>query len=155
MGWESSRIGLCVGWLLKSHCAANDLGWVAGADAGYQCFPDDPGKVRKPDVSFIQLDRLAAGEQPTGHCRIAPDLAVEVVSPNDLYHEVETKVDEYHAAGTALVWVVNPVQRTVRVDRADGTTTLLRESDTLTGENVLPGFACPVSEIFRQPGQRA
>jgi Uma2 family endonuclease len=151
MGWKSSEIGVDVAFLLKAHCKAHGLGWVVGADASYQCYPDAPKKVRKPDVSFIRLDRMPAEEKPEGHCRIAPDLAVEVVSPNDLFYKVEDKVEEYLTAGVRLVWVVNPPTRTVHVYRADGTTTKLREADELSGEDVVPGFRCRVSELFAVP----
>jgi Uma2 family endonuclease len=151
MGWESSWIASRLSHFLTSFCDANQLGWVAGADASYQCFPDDPTKVRRPDVSFIRGDRLAADDRPEGHCRIAPDLAVEVISPNDLYSEVETKVDEYLRAGVQLVWVIDPPTRTVRVHRADGTLADLHEADQLSGENVLPGFRCAVRDLFRTP----
>ena len=60
------------------------LGWVVTGGAGFQCFPDDPSKVRRADTSFIALDRLTAQQASTeGHLRIAPDLVVEVISPND------------------------------------------------------------------------
>ena len=151
MGWKSSWVGGRVFKLLSIHCDAHDLGWVAPADASYQCYPDAPKKVRKPDVSFIRLNRMPADEEPDGHCRIAPDLAVEVVSPNDFYEEVEDKVEEYLTVGVRLVWVVNPPKRTVRVHRADGTITNLRETDELGGEDVVPGFRCRVSELFAVP----
>jgi Uma2 family endonuclease len=151
MGWKSSVIGGEVGFLLKAHCKAHNLGWVAPADASYQCFPDAPNKVRRPDVSFIRLERMPADEEPEGHCRIAPDLAVEVTSPNDLFDDVEEKVEEYLTAGVRLVWVVHPSTRTVRVRRADGTISLLREADELSGEDVVPGFRCRVSDLFAVP----
>jgi Uma2 family endonuclease len=151
MGWKSSVIGGEVGFLLKAHCKAHNLGWVAPADASYQWFPDAPNKVRRPDVSFIRLERMPADEEPEGHCRIAPDLAVEVTSPNDLFDDVEEKVEEYLTAGVRLVWVVHPSTRTVRVRRADGTISLLREADELSGEDVVPGFRCRVSDLFAVP----
>jgi Uma2 family endonuclease len=150
-GWKSSRIGASVAVLLMAHCDANGLGWVVGAGASYQCFADAPHKVRKPDASFIRLERMPPGEEPEGHCRIAPDLAVEVISPNDLYDAVENKVEEYLTAGVRLMWVVNPSTRTVRVNRADGTETRLRQTDELSGEDVVPGFRCRVSELFAVP----
>jgi Uma2 family endonuclease len=151
-GWKSSRIGASVAVLLMAHCDAHGLGWVAGAESSYQCYPDAPNKVRRPDASFISLERLPADEEPEGHCRIAPDLAVEVISPNDLYYKVEDKVEEYLTAGVRLVWVVNPSTRTVRVNRADGTETRLRQTDELSGEDVVSGFCCRVSELFAVPG---
>jgi Uma2 family endonuclease len=140
--------------LLGAHCKANRLGWIFGADASFQCFLDAPDKVRKPDVSFVRLDRLPGGP-PKGHCRVAPDLAIEVISPNELYSEVEEKVDEYLAAGVRLVWVIDPPHRSIRVHRADGTVTDLRETEALSGEAVIPGFRCLVSDLFTRPGAQS
>jgi Uma2 family endonuclease len=154
MGWDSSRIGGRLYRYLSSYCEDNGLGWVAPADADYQCFPDAPDKVRKPDASYIRLDRLPASRKPLGHCPIAPDAAAEVVSPNDSYSDVEVKVDEYLRAGVCLVWVIDPVTRSVRVHRQDGSVTDLTEKDYLDGENVIPGFKCRVGDLFLDPGAR-
>jgi Uma2 family endonuclease len=153
MGSESSWIGGRLHHFLSTFCDAANAGWVAPADASYQCFPDDADKVRKPDVSFIRLERLPAEDRPEGHCPIAPDLAVEVISPHDLYSDVENKVDEYLEAGVALVWVIDAPTRTVRVHRADGTLADLQEDDELDGENVLPGFRCLLRDLFRPPSR--
>lgn len=151
MGFESSVVGGRLFRQLANHCYANNLGEVTPADASYQCFPDAPNKVRKPDVSFIASGRLPVGVLPRGHCRIAPDLAVEVVSPNDAFSEVETKVSEYLAAGVRLVWVIDPPTRVVLVYRPDGTGARLHNGDSLPGESVVPGFQCPVAELFPSP----
>jgi len=79
---------------------------------------------------------------------VAPDLVVEVVSPNDLFTEIDEKVEEYWRAGTPLIWVINPDLRTLQNYRADGSSNRLREGDKLTGEGVLPGFACAVADLF-------
>jgi Uma2 family endonuclease len=79
---------------------------------------------------------------------IPPDLAVEVVSPNDLAYDVESKVVEYLDANVALVWVIDPEARTVRIYRRDGSISWLREQGELSGEDVLPGFQCRVATIF-------
>lgn len=154
MAWKSSRIGGRVSHLLSAYCDAHNAGWVAPGDASYQCFPDAPKKVRRPDASFIHSDRLGAEEEPEGHCPIAPDLAVEVISPGDRYSPVESKVDEYLRAGTRLVWVIDPPTRTVRIHRADGTVMDVHEDGELDGEDVLPGFRCRVAEIFRTPAKK-
>lgn len=148
MGWESSWIAGRLLYFLTAFCEGKNLGRVVPGDASYQCFPDDPGKVRKPDVSFIQVGRLPPATELQGHCPIAPDLAAEVVSPNDLYSEVETKVGEYLAAGVRLTWVVNPPTRTVRVHRASGEVTDLTIQDELDGEDIVPGFRCRVANLF-------
>jgi len=151
MGFESSFVGGILFRLLSNHCAANGLGIVLPADASYQCFPDAPNKVRRPDVSYIASGRLPAGVLPRGHCPIAPDLAAECVSPNDSFSEVETKVNEYLAAGVRLVWVIDPPTRVVLVSRPDGTVARLSDGDELTGEDVVPGFRCRVGELFPSP----
>lgn len=134
---------------LKNFCDAHHLGWVYPEGTSYQCFPDAPKKVRRPDVSLIWLERISPDEAMSdGHLRIAPDLAVEVVSPNDLAYEIDEKVDEYEAAGVKLIWIVNPETKAVRVHRDDGTVTVLREKDELDGENVVPGFRCRVADLF-------
>ncbi len=151
MGFKSARIGIRIAALLNDCAETNGLGWVNGADAGYQCFPDDPSKVRKPDVSFIRAERLSAAEEPTGHCKIAPDLAVEVVSPNDEFSQVSIKVHQYLDAGVRLVWVVDPVGEEVLVYRPDDTRAMLTGKDHLEGEDVVPGFRCLVADLFKPP----
>lgn len=150
-GFRSGRIAGELFWLLKNHCKVNALGWVLPSDVGYQCFPDDPDRVRKPDVSFLRKERLPVEQEPEGHCRLAPDLVIEVVSPNDLFEEVTGKVEMFLSAGVLLVWVVDPDQRRVSVYRHDGTGTILRPEDELSGEDVLPGFRCRVGDLFLPP----
>lgn len=155
MGWESEFIGSNLHVLLGMFCRQHNCGWVNGSNAGYQCyeqaFPDDAERVRKPDVSFLSVDRLPSDAVPTAYCELAPDLAIEVISPNDRYHEVEEKVDEYLQAGVRLVWVVDPKKKTIRIHRANGTIQDLHLTDELSGEDVIVGFRCPVSEVFRLP----
>jgi Uma2 family endonuclease len=127
---------------------ANELGSVFGSTATYRCFADDPDRVRKPDVSFVHRSRWNE-EYEEGHVPIAPDLAVEVVSPNDLHYDVERKVAEFLSAGVKLIWVINPEEQTVQVFRHDGTTGYLRADAELTGEAVLPGFRCRIAELFK------
>ena len=156
MGWESEWIGTNLLALLWAWSQQHG-GWVNGSSAGYRCFeeavPDDPDRVRKPDVSLIAAHRLSTDQLPTGHCEIVPDLAVEVISPNDLYSEVEEKVDEYLRAGVRLVWVMDPHTKSIRVHRHDGTVSNLHTDDKLDGENVAPGFQCSVRQLFPQTSQ--
>jgi Uma2 family endonuclease len=137
---------------LANFSQANQPGWVLPDGNTYQCFPDDPNRVRRADASFIRRERMTL-EQATarGHTRVNPDLAVEVMSPNDLAYDVDEKVQEWLGAGASLVWVINPRTRTVRVHRAEGSGTILREHDYLDGEDVLPGFRCQVKELFEPP----
>jgi Uma2 family endonuclease len=148
----SSYVAGTLGRLLRIHCDARSLGWVFPGGVTYQCFPGSPGMVRRADLSFVRLDRLSAEEaRAPGHTAIAPDLAVEVVSPNDNAYEPDRKVQLYLEAGVRLVWVVNPESRSVHVFRADATVTVVREKDELTGKEVVPGFRCRVGDLFRVP----
>lgn len=134
---------------LLQHCETSQQGWAFPEGTSYQCFPDAPSKVRRADASFIRLDRLSVAEfNEEGHLSVSPDLAAEVVSPNDTAFEVEQKVDEFLSAGVSLVWVLYPQARTVRIHRRDGTVSQLREADELTGESVLQGFQCRVGDLF-------
>lgn len=155
MGALSSWVGGAVLFEIALFLKDHPIGLVWGADNGYQCFPDDPSKVRKPDVSFVRNGRMPGDWASVGYVRIAPDLVVEVISTNDLALEVEQKVYEYQKAGVALVWLVNPEIRKVRVHRADGSIAWLGEDDELTGEDVLPGFRCRVGAIFPAPAAGA
>ena len=148
MGWESSWIGGELHARLSTHCRQHNLGWVAPCDAGYQCFPNRPNLVRKPDVSFVRLGRFPNEQLPTGNARLAPDLAAEVVSPNDLAEEITEKVRDYLGAGVQLVWVVFPRARLVRVHRLDGSLAEVREDQPLNGEDVVPGFSCRVGDLL-------
>lgn len=150
-GNESSWIAMYLGSLLFNHCLANRLGWVFDSESGYQCFPGDPNRVRKPDVSFVRFGRLPNEQIPKGYAKLAPDLAVEVVSPNDLAEEVESKVSQFLAAGVRLVWVVYPETRSVRVHRVDRSIAGLLADEELTGEDVAPGFRRRVGDLFPPP----
>ena len=115
---------------------------------GIQCFPDDPKKVRKPDVSFVKRRCFAADRWQEGFLTIAPDLAVEIISSNDLASEVNEKIEDYRSAKIPLIWLIDPEVRTVLVYRGDRTVTSLGENDELSGENIIPGFRCQVAELF-------
>jgi Uma2 family endonuclease len=121
----------------------------AVVEAMFYCF-SRPDHGRKPDVSFVSLQRLPDGKIPDGDIRVAPDLVVEVLSAGNSGVEMEEKLDEYLAAGVPLVWIVNPDRRTIRVYRSDGTTRLFRAADTISGEALLPGFTLQVGDVFPQ-----
>ena len=130
------------------HTQQGSLGPVWTGTMGFACFPDRPRHLRRPDVSFVKAERMTLELMETGNLPIAPDLAVEVISPNDLAHEVAEKIEEYRNAGVSLIWIIEPLLRIVDVYRKSGVNSRLREGDELLGEDVLPGFRCRVSELF-------
>ncbi len=152
MSLESSWIAMEIGFLIRQYLETHRLGRVFGEAASYRCFPQDPERVRKPDVSFIRHGRLTQAQFEQGHCRIAPDLAVEVVSPNDLHQDLMGRLDDYFSAGVPLIWVVEPSLKLVTVyENAGRSTNMLRADEELTGGSVLPEFRCPVARLFPQP----
>jgi Uma2 family endonuclease len=150
-GAESSWVGTRLTSRLDRFCEDHNLGIVWAADNGYQCFAHAPGLVRRPDVSFVKKGRLSGDIAPKGWVKIAPDLAVEVVSPNDTAEDLEEKLDDYRTAGVPLIWVIYPELRKVRIIRLGGPVGELREHDVLSGEDVIPGFRCPLREILPRP----
>jgi len=145
-GFTHGRIAGRIAVRLGSYVETHALGVVTTAEAGFQ-IGHDPDTVRAPDVAFVRAERVPADE-PSGFYQGAPDLAVEVLSPNDRAGDVVAKVRQWLAAGSAAVWVVDPDSRTVRVYRSDGEVVWLAAADTLSGGHLLPGFALPVAEIF-------
>ncbi|MGH2351789.1 MAG: Uma2 family endonuclease [Chloroflexota bacterium] len=145
-GFEHGGRALTLGFHLQAFVQEHG-GGVVVVEAGF-LLARDPDVVRAPDVAFVSEARLPPPEQRAGFFPGAPDLAIEVVSPNDTATEVLEKVQEYLAAGSRLVWVADARTRRVSVYRADGTVQFLREEDTLSGEDVLPGFTLRVRDIF-------
>jgi Uma2 family endonuclease len=145
--WIAGQVLLAVGSYVKSH----RLGWVFDAESEYNCFPNRPNHIRKCDVSFIRYGRFKDERLPEGRTRIAPDLAVEVISPSNTPEEIETKIDEYLGAGIRLIWVVYPKPRTVYAYRPDGRVIRLNDSQELSGEDVVPGFTCRIADLFPPP----
>lgn len=140
-------VAMNLGALLKHHVKANGLGRVPAAETGF-ILARNPDTIRAPDTGFISKERIPPGGPPRGYWELAPDLAVEVVSPNDTAAEVQEKVRDWIEAGVKLAWVVYPQTRSVVVHRSLKEIFTLTEEETLSGEEVVPGFECTVKEIF-------
>lgn len=142
-GGDHGMIGMRLGWRLAQLAETENLGVVYNSETGFR-LRRDPDTVRCPDVAFVSRARY----QPArGVVDLAPDLAIEVVSPTDPYSDVRGKVDEYLAAGTAMVILVDPKNRDVEVFRPDGRHARLRPDDVLDGGDVVPGWRLPVRDI--------
>ena len=136
--------------LLTRLCAyvlEHDLGDVYDSSTAFVLRVGPKPLVRSPDVSFV-----ARGKDdpsiPPGSVALAPDLAVETLSPSERPGEVQRKVNEYLDHGTALVWVIDPRRRTAAVHARDGSVRWLREDDSLDGGDVVPGFTVPLAFLF-------
>jgi Uma2 family endonuclease len=116
-----------------------------GPDGGF-ILARDPDVVLVPDVSFVRAGRLS--DDQAGFMPLAPDLAVEVISPSNSAPEMSRRVRLYLDAGVRLVWVVDPSQRTITAYAPDRTARMFVDGETLDGGDVLPGFRLPVGELF-------
>jgi len=153
MSLWSSYVAGNADYFLRSFCRTAGSAWVLPEGTTYQCFPSAPGQVRKPDVSVIRVERLSIAEaREGGHVTLVPDVMVEVVSPHDNALNVQEKIEEYLQAGVPLIWVIYPETQTVYAYQG-GAVKLLHAQDDLTGNDVLPGFVCPVAELFRPPAK--
>lgn len=142
------------GWIVRNLTRALDayarplgLGEVFGDGMGYRLRPLTL-TVRGPDVSFVRTGRLPASVPTRGYFEVAPDLAVEVLSPSNRRARMEQRISDLFATGTAAVWVVDPRTRAVTVRTPDGGARVLGEADTLDGAPVLPEFTMPVADVF-------
>ncbi len=150
-----SRVSSLSSWVggelfaqIHSFCKGKEIGWVFPADSGFQCFPDRPKNVRKPDLSFVKSGNMTWDQITDGWMKVVPNLVVEVVSPNDRATQLEKKIERFLQAGVPLLWIIYPDVRIVRIIRGDGSTAILREGDELSGEEIIPGFVSPVASIF-------
>ncbi|MBN2578392.1 MAG: Uma2 family endonuclease [Pirellulales bacterium] len=144
--YEHGGIENNIGALLRDYVKTNRLGRVLCGDPGF-IIERDPDTVRAPDVAFVRAER----DPPGGWRKFfpgPPDLAVEVLSPDDRAGEVNVKVQDWLKAGCLMVWTVDPQSKTVTVYRNNREATVFAAADTLIAEDLLPGFSLPVAEIF-------
>ena len=141
-GGRAARLTVRIGAFVERE----GLGAVFAQDTGFQ-IERDPDTVRAPDVAFVARDRLGQIRED-GYAAVAPDLVVEILSPSDRPGAVLDKVGQWLSAGVRLAWVIDPTRQQTRVYRADGTVAIIGPDDALDGEDVLPGFRCPLGEIL-------
>jgi Uma2 family endonuclease len=144
-GYQHGEVAMRLAVAIFNYVETHGLGCVFAAETGFT-LTRNPDTVRAPDVAFISTSRLPH-PIPRGFAELAPDLAVEVLSPDDRPGEVLAKVGDWLNAGARMVWVVDPVRVIARVYRSDGSESILGATDALRGEDVLPGFEYRLSAI--------
>jgi Uma2 family endonuclease len=150
MGSRANRVtGKAFGALLDWERETRQ-GVVVAHETAYACWPDRPKHFRKPDISFICCDPETF-EFPVGSLSVVPDLIIEVLSPTNTDGDIEDRVDDFFAAGTRLAWIIDPELRYAMIQRPDDSIQKIRESGSLTGEDVLPGFTLPLAAILPKP----
>ncbi|MDP9378662.1 MAG: Uma2 family endonuclease [Chloroflexota bacterium] len=144
---EHAFATLAVGGELWAYARREGLG-VALADARFR-LQRNPDVSRLPDVAYVRREVWDAMDHRAPALEGVPDVAVEIVSPSDVYGEVHQKALDWLAAGVRLVWVVQPLNRTVTVYARDRESLTLTVDDALDGEDVIPGFRMPVRALFQ------
>jgi Uma2 family endonuclease len=144
-GFQHGAITADLAARLSNFVKSHALGVVVAAETGFK-LATNPDTVRAPDVGFIPTARVPS-PLPRGYADFVPDLAEEVLSPDDRPGEVLAKVSDWLNAGCQLVWIIDPDRRMAHVYRADGSVSLVSAAATLDGEDVLPGFTCGVKDI--------
>ena len=144
-GYLHGSIARRVAAILGAHVDSKQLGDVVGAETGFQL---SEKTMRGADAAFIGNEKLGKISNPDKYLPFAPDIAIEVVSPNDTASEIKAKVSMYLKADTPLVWIVYPKEKEIVVHLPDNTSYTLTESDMLDGGDLLPEFSVQVSAFF-------
>ena len=139
---EHGEISMSLILFLGVYIRENNLGRLYPADTTFKL----NDRLVKPDIAFVSTARLPENRRQGSP--VPPDLAVEVVSPTDIQYRVTEKAFAYLDAGTRLVWVIEPVGKTVTVYRSQTDIKTLTIDDTLSGEDVVEGFSCQVAQLF-------
>lgn len=141
-GRVAARLAMLVGVFVHQH----ELGDVFAQDTGFQ-IESSPDTVRAPDLAFVARDRRAQLTR-RGYSPLAPDLIVEIVSPDDSPGKVLAKISAWLEAGVRVAWVIDPERSTAQVYRPDGSVSLIAADGMLDGEDVLSGFTCALAEAL-------
>lgn len=148
-GLNHGRIAIQLGTRLDAHVKKQRIAGRVYVEAGFVLgLRRDPQRLRGPDISFVSQAKLdQAGGEPKGFFHGVPDLAVEIESA-ERPKAMQQRIQDYLDAGTPLLWVVHSETNAATVYHPDGSARLLRETDSLDGEGVLPGLTIPLRELF-------
>jgi len=144
-----------LGWLPEQGLIARDrlVGYAAVGEFGMRfALPDDPTQTRGADGIYIPVDQFTrVSWNRRDYFPEVPRLVMEVISQSELATDVNEKVEDYIAGGAQRVWLLYPLRRTVHIRAAEAPTRVLRVNDTLTDDDLLPGFTLPLAAIFPDP----
>jgi len=148
VGFDHGDVAMRIGALLFQHVNTNSLGKVCAAETGFR-IARDPDTVRAPDAAYVSQAKLdACTEDKSTYLPLAPDLVVEVVSPSDVFSEVEAKVAQWLVAGTKIVLVANPKDQTLRVYRSPEKIEILRKGETFDAGDACGNWNLAINDVF-------
>ncbi|MBW4516218.1 MAG: Uma2 family endonuclease [Timaviella obliquedivisa GSE-PSE-MK23-08B] len=147
-GMEHGYVACILVAVLTTFVQQNRLGAVCDSSTAFTL---KTGNKRSPDVSFVARERLKGLKRPPrGFFQGSPDLVVEILSPGNTVEEIHEKIVEYFNNDTRLVWVIHPDEKYVLVYHSPEPDRLLRPHDQLEGEDVVPDFSMPVTDLFEE-----
>lgn len=144
-GRYASRMDRALGIYVDEH----DLGEVYTAEPGFELESEPEQTVRAPDVAFVSKERIPPDDEQSGFWAIAPDLAVEIISPSETASQIQGKMQDYLTAGVRLIWLVYPASKTVVEYRSATQIRHLTIEENLEGGEVIPGFKYSLQQLFR------
>ncbi len=144
-GQEHGRVQARLVEVLGAYVREQRLGYVVSESSFV--LERHPDTVRGPDVAFVARARYGVAP-PKGYAEFPPDLAVEVLSPSDRPARIAEKVAQYFAAGTRIVWLIDPADRTALVYASATDVRVLRAGEVLDGDDVVPGFRCALDDLL-------
>jgi len=147
-GSEHGRIASRILIRLGNHVETNNLGETFAAETGF-LIASDPDTVRAPDAAFVSHEKMSSVEETSAYLPLAPDLVVEVVSPNDSSSDVEAKAQEWLAAGSLIVLVADPKNETVRIYRSRSEIRVLHTGESFSSGEVCHNWQLAVDDVFR------
>ena len=148
MGFFEARIATVLAYLIERYLEGNNLGIVVGPDGLIRL---KVGRTRAPDVAFIRWKKFPGGQFPTAAVpTVVPDLTVEVLSKGNTRAEIETKLDEYFAAGVTMAWIIDPAREVARIYVTRENVTEIREDGVLRAPEVLPGFEVSLRDLLNR-----
>lgn len=148
VGRLHGRVGFDLGLRVGNYVLAQNLGELYTSDTAF-IITREPLSVLRPDVAFVRAERLPAEDSGSGFYGVVPDLVIEVLSPGNRQAEIGAKIERYLRAGVPLVWLVDPLARTIMVYSPGREPITIGADGVLEGGEILHGFRLPVREIFR------
>ena len=146
-GGEHGEIVVNLATELKNFIKPRRLGRLAASHSGV-LLERSPDTVREPDIAFFSAAKIPLGVRVRGYYEVPPDIAVEIASPTDTIAALNDKALMWLRYGARLVWTLHPDARRVDIHTPDGQVRSLTDGDALDGNDILPGFTCPISDIF-------
>jgi Uma2 family endonuclease len=134
--------------LLRTYCRQMKAGWALGDNTSYRCFRNDPLMVRKPDASYFTAARWSPTLLQAIYIDVAPDLVVEVVSPNDVVPDLFDKIDQFFEAGSSEAWIIHPTTRQLDRRYPDGRARWYKADETIDATPLIPGFIFRAADLL-------